>query len=130
MSLSLGRDNLGRLIYIGDIVAHKGRSYVVIDGGNSTISVIERGREKRHENELFCEPEAVTVDLEASIPMSNYARYFSDLGTWDVIMRSYCHDALKSTKDAMFWFFFERNLRSKQPSIRGFKEWLREVATL
>ena len=86
----LGRDRLGRLVYIGDWVddAAMGYSGYVFsyfdwrDGSGRALCVSEA----ESGDAIDCELRSVIVDLEESPKLNNYKRYFADKWMLDQIV--------------------------------------------
>lgn len=86
----LGRDRLGRLVYVGDRVAINDVRAAVIERTkvwprNGFRCVFEHDGIVR---EGICVTDTAIVDLEASPKHTNYERYFADLGTLDEIRKA------------------------------------------
>ena len=72
MTSPMPRDSLGRIVYAGDVVEDGAIVYLVKSGN---VRMMRQG-------DFFdAEAEKLIIDLSASPCLTNYERYFADLGT-------------------------------------------------
>lgn len=126
MSKPLGRDQLGRLVYMEDAVDDGSKIGIVCGLYKSGHIAIHSPADYWEMDKV--QPEATTVILEASPKQTNYARYYADLGTIEEIENAseeICHE-LEECRQCPFdrWAKIDPYALCKE----SFKHWLKQEA--
>lgn len=74
------RDNLGRIVYVDDVVLTPHRTAHQVGAVGGDCARLDNGRRVL--------ARLLTVDLDASPERTNYERYFADLGTRDEVVEA------------------------------------------
>lgn len=124
----LGRDSLGRLVYPGDVLTDG----TIIIGYDPSRALLKGRLRKWFTMQVLA---GVEVDLAASPRMTNFQRYFADLGTMYTVIEGWedCSDLECGRCPFYEWganFDVCPRFSDYFSGCIGFTEWLHEEATL
>lgn len=122
MTSTMPHDKLGRIVYVGD----------VLEDGAIVTGILPTGLEValRGSTGGPFPASSETVDIDASPCLTNYERYFADLGTFEAVLDAVDDDCFRHECRTCVFDGWGMRFGTVPADCHGFGTWLDERAVI